>query len=100
MALNLGGVRSNAAKVLSHPVAAMPTRIEFTCPMGDDSDSPAVWVVNPDSRAVSIRNVDILRYDQAAVAVSGGLDAGEIVVTAGVQALHPGQVVRLLGSEP
>ena len=33
-------------------------------------------------------------------AVSGGLDTGEIVVTAGVQALHPGQKVRLLGSGP
>lgn len=27
-------------------------------------------------------------------------DTGEIVVTAGVQALHPGQTVRLLGSQP
>jgi RND family efflux transporter MFP subunit len=61
---------------------------------------PAVWVVDPNSRAVSIRNIDILRYDQAAVAVSGGLDAGEIVVVAGVQALHQGQIVRLLGLEP
>ena len=34
------------------------------------------------------------------VAISGGLDVGEIVVTAGVQALHPGQKVRLLGSTP
>jgi hypothetical protein len=47
-----------------------------------------------------MRNVDVLRYDQANVTVSQGLDAGEIVVTAGVQALHPGQKVRLLGSEP
>jgi len=31
--------------------------------------------------------------------VSQGLDAGEVVVTAGVQALHPGQKIRLLGSE-
>jgi RND family efflux transporter MFP subunit len=61
---------------------------------------PAVWVVDPTSRLVSIRNVDVLRYDQAMVAVAGGLSAGEIVVTAGVQALHPGQAVRLLGSEP
>ena len=36
----------------------------------------------------------------ATVTVSQGLDTGEIVVTAGVQALHPGQKVRLLGSEP
>jgi len=31
------------------------------------------------------------------VVVSQGLEAGEIVVTAGVQALRPGQKVRLLG---
>jgi hypothetical protein len=59
-----------------------------------------VWVVDPDSRAVSIRNIDILHYDQAVVSVSGGLDTGEIVVVAGVQALHQGQIVRLLGLEP
>ena len=35
---------------------------------------------------------------QAQVAVSQGLDTGEIVVTAGVQALHPGQTIRILGS--
>jgi RND family efflux transporter MFP subunit len=61
---------------------------------------PAVWVVDPSKHTVSIRNVDVLRFDQATVAVSQGLDTSEIVVTAGVQALHPGQAVRLLGSEP
>jgi len=61
---------------------------------------PAVWIVDPASNAVTMRNVDIIRYDQAVVAISGGLDVGDIVVTAGVQALHPGQKVRLLGSPP
>jgi RND family efflux transporter MFP subunit len=61
---------------------------------------PAVWIVDPASKEVSMRNVEILRYDQVLVAVSGGLDVGEIVVTAGVQALHPGQKVRLLESAP
>ena len=64
------------------------------------NQQPAVWIVDPSTNAVSARNVDILRFDQAQVIVSQGLDAGEIVVTAGVQALHPGQKVRLLGSEP
>jgi RND family efflux transporter MFP subunit len=64
------------------------------------SQQPAVWVVDPTSRTVSIRNVDVFRHGQAMVTVSGGLDTGEIVVTAGVQALHPGQMVRLLGSDP
>lgn len=61
---------------------------------------PAVWVVDPAARTVAIRTVEVLRYSQSQVIVSQGLDAGEIVVTAGVQALHPGQKVRLLGLEP
>jgi RND family efflux transporter MFP subunit len=64
------------------------------------NNQPAVWIVDPASRTVSMRNIDVLRFDQATVAVSHGLDTGEVVVTAGVQALHPGQKVRLLGAEP
>jgi RND family efflux transporter MFP subunit len=64
------------------------------------NQQPAVWIVDPTNNTVSIRNVDVLRFDQARVVVSQGLDTGEIVVTAGVQALHPGQKIRLLGSEP
>ena len=59
--------------------------------------SPAVWVVNPDSMTVALKPVEVLRFDPGRVVVSGGLDGGEIVVTAGVQALHPGQKVRPLG---
>ncbi len=59
---------------------------------------PAVWVVDPTSNAVSLRNIEVQSFGQAIVAVSGGLTAGDIIVTAGVQALHPGQTVRLLGS--
>lgn len=61
---------------------------------------PAVWIVDPANHVVSIRNVEVQRFDQAIVSVSGGLTAGDIIVTAGVQALHPGQAVRLLGSAP
>lgn len=63
------------------------------------NQEPAVWIVDPSSRTVSIRNVEVLRYDQTGVAISQGLVAGDIVVTGGVQALHPGQKVRLPGSE-
>ena len=64
------------------------------------NSQPAVWIVDQENKTVSLRNIDVLRYDPARVAVSGGLTTGEVVVTAGVQALHPGQRVRLLGSEP
>jgi membrane fusion protein, multidrug efflux system len=57
---------------------------------------PAVWVVDPRSQTVSLRSVDVSRYDPASVVISGGLERGEIVVTAGVQVLRPGQKVRFL----
>ena len=59
---------------------------------------PAVWVFDPKSQTVALRNVDVARYDPADVVISQGLEAGEIVVTAGVQVLRPGQKVRLLGA--
>jgi RND family efflux transporter MFP subunit len=59
--------------------------------------APAVWVVDPDTMTVALRPIGVARYNPASVAVSGGLSVGEMVVTAGVQALRPGQEVRLLG---
>jgi RND family efflux transporter MFP subunit len=61
---------------------------------------PAVWVVNPADETVSLRNVDVVRYDLDRVLIAHGLSAGELVVTAGVQVLRPGQKVRLLGTTP
>jgi RND family efflux transporter MFP subunit len=59
---------------------------------------PAVWVVDPATQTVALRPVEVLRFDPARVLVGQGLETGEIVVTAGVQALRPGQKVRLLGA--
>ncbi len=58
---------------------------------------PAVWVVDPQSRTVALRPITVARFEPSAVVVESGLADGEVVVTAGVQALHPGQQVRLLG---
>lgn len=58
--------------------------------------SPAVWIVDPVNAQVSLRPVDILRFEPHTVIISQGLESGDIVVTAGVQALHPGQRVRPL----
>ena len=59
---------------------------------------PAVWVVDPQSQTVSLREVDVSRHDPATVVISQGLETGEVVVTAGVQVLRPGQKVRVLGA--
>jgi RND family efflux transporter MFP subunit len=57
---------------------------------------PAVWIVDPTESTVSLRPVDVARFDLASVTIANGLQPGNIVVTAGVQALRPGQKVRLL----
>jgi len=56
---------------------------------------PAVWVVDPTTQKVALRVIEIANFSPASVLVSDGLVVGEIVVTAGVQALRPGQEVRL-----
>ncbi|MCA8882150.1 MAG: efflux RND transporter periplasmic adaptor subunit [Rhodobacteraceae bacterium] len=60
---------------------------------------PAVWVVDPATETVSLRIVEIGTFAPSTVQIAGGLEVGEIVVTAGVQALRPGQEVRLLGAD-
>jgi membrane fusion protein, multidrug efflux system len=59
---------------------------------------PAVWIVDPRNLTVALRNVEVQRFDPASAVISQGLAPGDVVVTAGVQALHPGQKVRLLGA--
>jgi RND family efflux transporter MFP subunit len=61
---------------------------------------PAVWVVDPKTETVSMRSIEVGRFEQNRVMVAKGLQDGEIVVTAGVQALRPGQKVRLLKATP
>ena len=91
-AMRLGATVSGRVEVdhghgISLPASALTSR----------DKTPAVWVVDPDSLTVVLKPVEVLRFDPGTVVLSGGLDGGEIVVTAGVQALHPGQKVRPLG---
>ena len=58
-------------------------------------DKPAVWVVDPKTMQVSLRPVELERQDSSSIVVSRGLEGGEVVVTAGVHALRPGQKVSL-----
>jgi len=94
-AMRLGAAVTGRVETDSSPIIRIPATA-----LTKINQQPAVWIVDPTSKTVSIRNIDVLRYGQADVAVSRGLDTGEILVTAGVQALHPGQKVRLLGTEP
>jgi RND family efflux transporter MFP subunit len=64
----------------------------------ENNGKPAVWLVDADKQTVALHEVSVLRYDTNAVVISGGLENGQIVVTAGVHVLRPGQKVKLLGA--
>ena len=85
-----GRVQMESASAIEIPATALT----------QNNQQPAVWIVDPASLTVSMRNIDILRTTPAVVAVSKGLDVGELIVTAGAHSLHMGQKVRLLASEP
>ena len=56
----------------------------------------AVWVVDPKAGTVASRTIQIRSSDPNRVDVASGLEPGDVVVVAGVQALRPGQKVRPL----
>lgn len=56
----------------------------------------SVWVFDRQSGTVSLRAIGVGSADARAVQVTSGLAPGDVVITAGVQALRPGQKVRLL----
>lgn len=84
----IGSINLESATGIAIPASAL-TRAD---------GRPAVWVVDPAQGTVSLRPIEVERYDLARVIVSQGLALGDVVVTAGVQALRPGQKVRLLGA--
>ena len=58
-------------------------------------NGPAVWVRDPTANTVAPRPVAIDRYGSDTVALASGVEAGEEVVTAGIQFLRPGQTVTV-----
>jgi RND family efflux transporter MFP subunit len=54
----------------------------------------AVWIVDPKAHTVSTREIVVQSSSPSSVMVASGLGQGDVVVTAGVQALRPGQKVR------
>jgi membrane fusion protein, multidrug efflux system len=81
-----GRMEVDEGEIISLPASAVTRQ----------GDEPAVWVVDPRSSTVGLRSIDVLRFGPAYVVVAAGVAPGDVVVTAGVQALHPGQKVRVL----
>jgi RND family efflux transporter MFP subunit len=90
--MKLGSTVTGRVKLAAPAGVAVPASA-----LTEGNGHPAVWLVDRQTDTVSLRPVDVLRYDPAGVVISRGLEKGDVVVTAGVQMLRPGQKVRLLG---
>lgn len=58
-----------------------------------EGGKPAVWIVDPQSGAVAIRQIVIEVYQNSDIVIRNGLRPGELVVTVGTQLLRPAQRV-------
>lgn len=65
-----------------------------------EEGKPAVWIVDPQTKAAMTKPVTIDSYRTGAILLSDGLEAGDIVVTRGGQLLRPGQIVAPQTSAP
>ena len=59
-----------------------------------------VWIVDPASKTVALREVNVSSGDGGTAAVTAGLESGDRVVTAGVHSLEPGQSVKIPQEAP
>jgi len=83
----VGRLQLHAEPLIDIPSSALTMR----------ENKPAVWIIDSKDKRVHLREITIGRYTPDSVIVRDGLQAGERIVTAGVQELHEGQAVKLLG---
>jgi RND family efflux transporter MFP subunit len=60
----------------------------------------AVWIVDPATKAVSLRPVQAEAFEKEKLLIREGLTPGEIVVTEGDKFLFPGQIVDIAEATP
>ena len=84
----IGSVSAKPAKAVLLPWQALTS----------SAGKPAVWVVDPSTKAVATAPVEVLAFDSGTVVIAGGLNEGQSVVTAGGQLLSPGQTVEISGA--
>src|SRR5690606_29749875 len=65
--------------VISVPAAALATQ----------NGVPAVWVIDPATQRVSLRQVSIRRYTSTSIEIASGLELGEWVAVEGAHMLYP-----------
>ena len=73
--------------------ATSSTLVPVSAIMADPKGAPFVWKVGPDN-SVSAQPVSLGNMHGGMVTVADGVSAGDIIVSAGVSRITPGQVIR------
>ncbi|WP_411969377.1 efflux RND transporter periplasmic adaptor subunit [Mesorhizobium sp. CO1-1-7] len=84
----IGSVGAKPAKAILLPWQALTS----------SAGKPAVWIVDPATKAVATTPVEVLAFDSGTVVIAKGLNEGQSVVTSGGQLLSPGQTVEISGA--
>ncbi|RUX91419.1 MULTISPECIES: efflux RND transporter periplasmic adaptor subunit [unclassified Mesorhizobium] len=84
----IGSVSARPAKAILLPWQALTS----------SAGKPAVWIVDPSTKAVTVMPVEVLAFDSGTVVIASGLNEGQSVVTAGGQLLSPGQTIEISGA--
>jgi RND family efflux transporter MFP subunit len=92
--MSLGAAVVGVGELKSHKAIVLPRSALYRW-----QDQPAVWIYDPATGKVTPRVVTLERFFSDKLILTGGVTAGEQVVTAGLQFLYPGQIVGL-ATEP
>jgi RND family efflux transporter MFP subunit len=92
--MRLGATVTGRVELPAQNVVGLPGSAFF-----EKDGKPAVWVFDPGNGTVQLRPVTV-RFDPDRVLLSGGVEKGDMVVTAGTHLLRPGEQVRLLAAAP
>lgn len=88
--MTLGGSVTGMVSASPTPKAVLP----WSALWSSDGE-PSVWIIDPQTKAVSLQPVTVRTYQTASVVIESGLEAGQVVVTQGGKMLAPGQVVTV-----
>jgi membrane fusion protein, multidrug efflux system len=89
--MRLGATVTGQVRLPGQMVIELPGTALF-----EQDGKPAVWLFDRAKGTVALKPVTVLRYEAGEVLISAGLAKGDIVVTAGVHVLRPGERVRQL----
>jgi RND family efflux transporter MFP subunit len=93
--MTLGAVVTGSGDLKSQKAVILPWGALF-----EIDGQPAAWIVDPHQKTVSLRSIAVDAYLKDRMVVTAGLNTGDVVVTAGVQFLHPGQKVDFASGQP